>query len=178
MSISDKTKAITRTGVLLALTLVFQLIGRNLVPFIGNNSNYIVGPLVNACLLISAASVGLWSGSLIAVIAPFGAILTGAATPLPIVPIIAAGNFLLVFCFYMIKKNYYIGTMIGAFAKFGFMTVSINFILKMFQDDLGISQGAAKNLALMFSYPQLITALLGGTIALAVIKSLGKNIEI
>jgi riboflavin transporter FmnP len=175
---SNKTKAITRTGVLLALTLVFQLLGRNLIPFIGQNSNFVVGPLVNACLLISTASVGLWSGSLIAVIAPFAAFLTGAATPLPFVPFIAAGNFLLVVCFFSIKKNYYIGTLVGAFAKFGFLTVSINFFLNMFQDDLNIPQGAAKNLSTMFSYPQLITALLGGTIALSVIKSLGKNIEI
>ncbi len=173
-----KTRFITRTGVLLSLALVFQLAGRYLTPLIGTNSNFVVGPLVNACLIIATASVSLWSGGLIAVAAPFGAILTGAAVPLAFAPFIAVGNFLLVLCFYLIKKNYYIGILVGSIVKFGFLFASIACFLKLFQNILKIPQKVGEVLLVTFSWPQLITSLLGGTIALAVIKSLGKNIEI
>ncbi len=173
-----KLKALTRTAVLLALTLVLQALGRYLAAFIGPNNNFIVGPLVNACLIIAAASVGLWSGSLIAIMAPFGAVLTGAAIPLPFIPFIAVGNFLLVLFFYISKKNYYLGILIGSVAKSGFLFASVYFFLYMFKAALNIKPGIVKAMYMTFSWQQLITALLGGAIALAVIKALGKNIEI
>lgn len=173
-----KLRAMTRTAVLLALTLVLQALGRYLAAFIGPNNNFIVGPLVNACLIIATASVGLWSGSLIAVIAPFGAVLTGAAIPLPFIPFIAIGNFLLVLLFHLIKKNYYLGILIGAIAKSGFLFATVYFFLHMFKATLNIKPAVVTMMYTTFSWPQLITALLGGAIALAVIKSLNRNIEI
>jgi len=44
---------ITRTAILLALTIVFQTIGRA-IP-LGQFNQFITGSLVNACLLIAAA---------------------------------------------------------------------------------------------------------------------------
>jgi len=94
---NDKLKYLTRTAMLLALTVIFQFIGR-FIP-LGPNSNFIVGPLVNACLIISAGLVGLFSGTVISVLAPYGAILTGATLPLPLAPFVALGNFVLVLAF-------------------------------------------------------------------------------
>jgi hypothetical protein len=173
-----KTKAMTRTAILLSLTIAFQFLGRYLGAFIGPNNNFIVGPLVNACLIIATASVGLWSGSVVAIIAPFGAVLTGAPIPLPFIPFIAAGNFLLVLFFYLIKRNYYIGILAGAIAKSVFLFASVYFFLNLFKDTLKIPNKVAEMMFLTFSWQQLITALLGGTIALAVVKALGKNMEI
>jgi len=61
IKMNDKLKYLTRTAMLLALTVIFQFIGR-FIP-LGPNSNFIVGPLVNACLIISAGLVGLFSGT-------------------------------------------------------------------------------------------------------------------
>ena len=101
---------ITRTAILLALTIVFQTIGRA-IP-LGQFNQFITGSLVNACLLIAAATTGLWGGAAVAILAPFGAILTGATMPLPFAPIVAIGNFILVLLFVLIKKNQILG--IGA----------------------------------------------------------------
>lgn len=49
---------ITRTAILLALTIVFQSIGRA-IP-LGQFNQFITGSLVNACLVIAAAATGIW----------------------------------------------------------------------------------------------------------------------
>lgn len=103
MGNNHKLKYFTRTAILLALTVVFQFLGRPIL--LGPNSNFIVGPLVNACLVISSGLVGLFSGAVISVLAPYGAILTGAALPLPLAPFIALGNFALVLAFYIFRKK-------------------------------------------------------------------------
>jgi hypothetical protein len=163
------TKFITRTAILLALTLVFQAIGRY-IP-LGPNSNFIVGPLVNACLLIATAFTGLWSGIIISVLAPFGAVLTGAAIPLLFTPFIAAGNAVLVIVFYILRKRRTVGIVSGAVLKFGVLFASISLFL-------GISEVAPKlasALYFSFSWPQLVTALIGGILAMIVINALEKT---
>jgi hypothetical protein len=166
-----KTKMITRTAILLALTIIFQTLGR-FIP-LGQFNQFIVGPLVNACLLIAAAYVGLAGGTIIAVLSPFGAILTGAAIPLPFAPFIALGNFILVLLFVLLKKKPLIGITSGAILKFVFLFAAIN----VFTGLMNIPAKKAVLLIASFSWPQLVTALVGGLIALIVFKALGKSIE-
>ncbi len=171
---SNKIRMITRTGILLALTIVFQMLGRYLVPYLGQYNNFVVGPLVNASLLIAAATVGIWGASAIAVLAPIGAMLTGASMPVPFVPIVAVGNLIIVISFYMLRKHKVAGIAVGAVLKTGFLTAAVmTFVGIMNMPD-------KKESALMFSFtwPQLVTAIVGGIIALTVIKALEKSIEI
>jgi hypothetical protein len=164
---------ITRTAIILALTIVFQTLGR-FIP-LGQNSQFVVGPLVNACLVIATGVVGLGAGALIAIISPFGAILTGAAVPLALAPFIALGNFVLVLFFYLLfKKNIVAGVITGSVIKFAVLLASIN----IFVEIMGIPGKKAEVLLWAFSWPQLITALVGGFIALGVIAALKKNIEV
>lgn len=166
-------KFITRVGILLALTVVFQSLGR-FIP-LGPNGNFIVGPLVNACLLIAAASVGIGAGAIIAVITPFTALLTGAAIPPLFIPFIAIGNFLIVLGFYLLmKKSKIAGVILGSVLKFGFLFASIRFFVNF----AAVNPKKAVNLVAMFSIPQLITALMGGVIALIVIRALGKQLQL
>lgn len=161
------TKTITRTALLLALTIVFQGLGR-LIPA-GINSNFVVGPLVNACLIIAASFVGLFGASLIAIVAPFGAILTGAAVPLLFAPFIALGNLVLVVLFYFLKKKgFLIGLFSGAFLKFLTLYASV----LAFTNLAKIPAKKASALVLAFGWPQLVTALMGGAVALIVIMLL------
>lgn len=162
---------ITRTAILLALTIVFQTIGRA-IP-LGQFNQFITGSLVNACLLIAAATTGLWGGAAVAILAPFGAILTGAAMPLPFAPIVAIGNFILVLLFVLIKKNQILGIGAGAVLKFAFLFAGVN----LFVNWMGIPAQKATAMIAAFSWPQLVTAAIGGVIALLVIKALDRAVE-
>jgi hypothetical protein len=165
------TKIIARTGVLLAVTIVLQNLGR-IVP-LGPYSNFIVGPLVNASLLISAAATGLIGGAVISVATPFVASLT-TGVPLPFAPFIAIGNFILVLLFYIfMKKNKIAGIISGAILKFAFLLAAINIYVKYAE----LAEKQVANLLYAFSWPQLITAIIGGILALAVLKALGKKVE-
>lgn len=170
----SKTLFVTRTAILLALTLVFQYLGR-FVP-LGPNSNFIVGPLVNACLLISGATVGLGGAAIISVIAPLFAALTNTSATAPFVllfsPFIAVGNFVFVLFFYLFRGKGKIaaisGTAFGAVVKFLILYGGVTFML-------GIKimpAPAATALTFMFSWPQLVTAAIGAVIAFAVIGAL------
>ena len=162
-------KFIARTAIMLALTILFQTLGR-FIP-LGANSQFVVGPLVNACLLIAVAAAGIWSGVVIALATPFGAILTGAAIPLPFAPFIAIGNLILVLSFFLLMKKTKIGGIVaGSILKFGFLLASVNF----FAWAVKIPEKKAAAMLLAFSWPQLVTALTGGIIALIVIKGLEK----
>jgi hypothetical protein len=159
------TKTITRTALMLALTIVFQILGRY-IP-LGPNSNFIVGPLVNACLIITASLVGVFGASLIAIVAPFGALLTGATVPLPFLPFVALGNLVLVVLFYLInKKNYTAGVVAGAVVKFLALYASII----VFTNMANIPAKKATAMIFTFGWPQLVTALIGGVIAYFVIR--------
>ena len=94
---SDNIKKMVTTAILIALTVVFQL----LRPVLGGTnpvSTYIIGSLVNLCLIVAACAVGLWSGVAVAVITPLIALWQGHAT-LPMLPWIILGNAVLVIVF-------------------------------------------------------------------------------
>jgi len=173
-------KLITRTAIMLALTVVFQALGR--YTNLGPNSNFVVGPLVNACLLIATSAAGLWGGTLVAIISPFGAVITGATLPLPFLPFIAMGNILLVVTFYYSTKSSrlkpffknagkYVGILIGAILKFLFLYASVAAFLRFYS----VPQKLYNVMYFIFSWPQLLTAIVGGAIALIIIKALERN---
>jgi len=169
---NSKIKFVTRTAILLALTVVFQMAGRA-IP----NNNFIVGPLVNACLIISTAMVGIFGGLVIAVISPFTSLINNhapiAGALLPFSPFVAAGNFVLVLSYYLLMKRSQIaGIIVGSILKSGFLYGGVILFLKIFS-----FPKFANTLMFLFGWPQLVTALIGGAVALIVIKSLGKAFD-
>lgn len=168
------TKMLTRTALLLAVAIAFQLLGR----FLGPYNSFIVGPVVNAVLIIATAAAGLWSGAAISVIAPLVSALTNKAAIAPLIigfsPFIMTGNFIIVLSYYLLrKKSRTAGVITGAVLKFGFLFGAIT----VFTGLVKIQPKQAAMLINLFSWPQLVTALIGGAIALVVIKALGKAIE-
>lgn len=169
----DKTKLIARTALLLATAIVFQVLG-GFIPY----HNFIVGPVVNAVLLIATAIAGLWSGVAISVIAPIVSALTNKAAIAPLIfafsPFIIIGNIIIVTCFYLVgKKSRVAGVASGALLKFGFLYAAVS----VFTSVVEMKPQVAIMLKSLFSWPQLLTAAIGGVIALAVLKLIGKNIE-
>jgi len=171
MSARNSLRIITRTAILLALTIVFQTMGRS-IP-LGQFNQFITGSLVNACLIVAADTTGLWGGAAVAILAPFGAILTGATMPLPFAPVVAAGNFILVLMYALIRRNHILGIAAGAVLKFAFLFAGVNIFVRL----MNMPGQKAAAMTSMFSWPQLVTAAIGGIIALLVLKALNRAWE-
>lgn len=173
-------KLITRTAILLALTVVFQALGR--YTNLGPNSNFVVGPLVNACILIATAAAGLWGGVIVSIVSPFSALITGATLPIPFLPFVALGNLVLAVAFYFSLKGKklkaslkeytkYIGILVGSILKFLFLFAAVATFLSIYD----APEKLHSVMYFTFSWPQLVTAIVGGVIALVVIKALEKS---
>lgn len=166
-----RTQWTTRTGVLVALLVVLQWATSGL-------GQYVTGSCVNAVLAVSALVGGLRSGVAVALLSPFCAKLFGIGPQLiQIVPAIAAGNlaFVLVLHF-LCKKQKVLGLICGAVAKFATLyLLVVKFIVPMLAANLKPQQIAT--FSAMFSYPQLITALIGGSVALAIVPVLKKAVK-
>ena len=153
---------ISRTALLLAIALVFQM---------GGFPQLVTGPLVNTVLYVAAMIVGWQGGILIGIFTPVIASLRGILPPplTPLIPFIALGNALLVFLFFWLKnKNRIIGIIVASMVKFLLLTNAVKFLVQV-----------PPSIANMMSFPQLVNALIGGIIALLIMQVLKKaNIEI
>lgn len=91
---SQNIRKMVVTALLVALTVVFQqlrfVLGDSIV------TTYIIGSLVNLCLIVAATAVGLWSGVAVAVVSPLVAFAQGHLPLLQMLPWVMAGNAVLV----------------------------------------------------------------------------------
>ncbi len=169
----NKTQFLTRTALLLAIAIAFQIFGRY-IPY----NQFIVGPIVNAVLIIATYTAGFWSGTSVAILAPLVSAFTNKAAIAPLIiafsPFIILGNFIIVLAFYLLhKKNRIAGVAAGAVCKFAFLYASIT----VFTNLVEMKPQIAEKLNGMFSWLQLLTAVIGGILALIVIKLAGKQLE-
>lgn len=140
-----------------------------LAPYAGHQ--LITGTIVNALLFIAVALVGLEYAFFLCLIPSLISLYTGflALAMAPIVPFIIVGNALLVFVFARLKnKGFWNAALPAAFIKFIFIFCAA-FILAN-----SLLHGMAKNLILMFSWPQLATAIAGAAIAFIFLKIVKK----
>jgi len=131
------------------------------------------GSIVNAVLFISVALFGIQNAILVGLIPSLVALSSGLlpAVLAPMIPFIIAGNTILVLVFgYLRKKNYWLGMVSAGFFKFIFLLVTSSIVF-----DLITKKEIASKVALMMSWPQLFTAILGGLIAYFVLKITKKN---
>lgn len=170
-TLHQRTLWVTRTGVLIALLVVLQWATSAL-------GQYVTGSCVNAVLAIASLAGGLWSGVTVALLSPFCAKLFGIGPQLvQIIPAIAVGNLVFVLVLHFIcRKQKIVGLICGAAAKFGTLyLLVVKFIVPMLAENMKPQQIAT--FSAMFSYPQLITALIGGSVALAIVPVLKKAIK-
>jgi len=144
---------ISRTAILLAIALVFQM---------GGFPQFITGPLVNTVLYLATMIVGWQGGILIGIFTPVIAAMRGILPPplAPLIPFIALGNSILVILFFWLKsKNKIFGIIIASVVKFLILVSAVRLLVQV-----------PPAVAQMMSFPQLITALAGGFIALLVMN--------
>lgn len=173
---------ITETAVMLALLVALQAATKGL-------SQFVTGSCVNAVLAITVLLGGLSSGITVAVISPIMAFLLGIAPQVLTVPAIMVGNTLFVVVLYFIAgkdhKDIFrqVAAWIGAAAaKFAAMYAIVVWLICGVLSQKLIAAGAMKppmvtKLPAMFSWPQLVTALIGGAVALLLVPTLRKALK-
>ena len=161
---SRRVLYITETAVMTALLIVLQSVTKPA-------GQYVTGTCVNAVLAVSVLAVGLWSGITVALLSPFFAFLLGIGPQLfPITPSIAVGNLVFVFLLWLLAGGKDLplwrqgaAWITAALAKFAVLYL---LVVKILCVVLSLKEAQIATFTVMFSYPQLITALAGGGIAL------------
>jgi hypothetical protein len=166
---NKKHTMLTRTALLLSLTLVFQSL-RFIIPIPVFLSTFLIGSLVNACLLVAVETVGIRLALVIAIITPITAYLQ-QLLPLPIFILpVALGNAIYIGMFFIGKRwNLWLGIALAAVSKMLFMYASFTWLLTL----IAIPVKLATGLLLVMSWPQLVTGVIGGSVAVIIKRRLG-----
>lgn len=168
----NTTRQLTRTALIAALLLTFQSL-RLLLPLPPLASTLLIGTLVNACLLLSAASGGYRGLAVLSVLAPLIAYLQ-QLLPLPIfIPLIAGGNFFFGSLYLLLRqKSSLFKLLIPPLGKMLFLWGGVTFLLSL----LALPEFLQRLLGLLLSWPQFITSLAGLLLAQLVLKRLKTDI--
>lgn len=172
---NTNTNKLVKSALFLSIAIVFQSIGRA-YPQI---SQSFVGPAVNAVLILTTLICGTGWGVAVGALTPLLAYMTGQlqAAMGPFLPFIMIGNIIFVLCAGLMRKyklyGKEAGILIGSVLKFAFLYFSAVKLIYVF--GLNIKAPVAQKLAIAMGYPQLITALVGGAVALILIRLLEKR---
>ena len=167
-----KTLWITQTAVMLALLIVLQWLTKPL-------GQIVTGSCVNAVLAISVLFGGLWCGVTVAAVSPVCAFLLGIGPQLfAIIPAIALGNTLYVVLLHFVCGESILSK-IGAWfnAAMGKFALLYLVVVELLCRVLPLKQPQIDTFTAMFSVPQLVTALIGGGIAMLMLPVLKKALR-
>lgn len=178
---NKKLRWITETAIMLALLVSLQALTKGF-------GQLVTGSCVNAILAISVLVGGLGSGITVALISPVLAFLLGIAPQILTVPAIMAGNTVYVVLLYVIAGNSknivrkVIAWLVAAVAKFAALYgIVVGLICGVLADGLlaagTLKEPMLKALPATFSWPQLVTALIGGAVALLIVPVLRKALK-
>ncbi|MBQ1265008.1 MAG: hypothetical protein IIY04_06260 [Oscillospiraceae bacterium] len=160
-----KVKTIVRGAVLTALIIALQALTKA-------GGQFVTGSCVNAVLAVGACSVSLPAAMGAAILSPFAAYLLGIGPQmLPIVPMIALGNIIYVYLLGKLRLHKALSLTIAASAKFLALYFGVVQILCRI---LPLADKQQAMFSAMFSWPQLVTAIVGGVVALAIAPVLKK----
>ncbi len=184
---NKKVLWITETAIMLALLVTLQALTKPA-------GQLVTGSCVNTVLAISALTGGLGCGLTVAFISPILAFLLGIAPQIVTVPAIMAGNAVFVALLYLLAdrsgKNLVkqgIAWVVAAVAKFGVLYLLVvklicgvasgSLLGKKIGETVVLAPPMLEKLPTMFAWPQLITALIGGAIALLIAPVIRKALH-
>ena len=176
-----QTLWLTSTALMLALLITLQSVTRGL-------GQIATGTCVNAVLAVSTLLIGLSGGLTVALLSPIFAFLLGIAPQLVTVPAIMAGNAAFVLVLSVVGgRSQSIIRRIAAWltssaAKFAVLHILVVRIICGTASSMLMAQGILKapmldKLPAMFTWPQLITALIGGGLALLITPIINKALH-
>ena len=178
---NKKIRWITETAIMLALLVTLQALTKPA-------GQFVTGSCVNAVLAVSVLVGGLWSGVTIALVSPVLAFLLGIAPQILTVPAIMAGNTVFVLLYLIVGAKAasvarrIIAWLVAAAAKFVTLYVIVVKIICGVMAESLMAAGTLKApmlkaLPATFSWPQLITALIGGGVALLIVPAIRKALK-
>ncbi len=180
---NKKIRWITETAMMLALLIALQWV-TSFVP--KPAGQFVTGSFVNAVLAVTVLAVGLGSGLTVALLSPIFAFLLGIAPNLVTVPAIMAGNAAFVTVLKLTAGNKLLQKLLAwltsAAVKFGLLYFLVVQVICGVAAQPLLAQGLLKGpmlkmLPAMFSWPQLVTALIGGGVALLGMPVLKKALK-
>ena len=170
-----KTLWVTRTAVMIAVLVALQAVTKPL-------GQFVTGSCVNLVLGVAAMAGGFWCGMTVALLSPFFAFLLGIGPAfIQIVPAISVGNMIFAAIVYIISGKAiraggarglpvgYLGVTVAAVCKFAALLL---LVVKLILPLLGLAEKQAAVISLSFSWPQLVTAAIGGVLAASVAPAL------
>lgn len=184
---NQKIRWITETALMLGVLVMLQAVTKGF-------GQLVTGSCVNGVLAVTVLMAGLSSGLAVAVISPVMAFLLGIAPNVVTVLPIMLGNAVWVLVLWALAGRKSVplwlrcaGVCAGAAAKFGVLYLLVVKVI------CGVASGAllgqklgstvvlappmVEKLPAMFTWPQLITALVGGAVALPTAALLRKTLK-
>ena len=159
-----KTTWIAQTAVCLALLIAVQFFTRSF-------GQLVTGSCVNLVLAIASLIGGVWSGVTVAILSPFCAYLLGIGPAfLPMVPCVSLGNAVYAVLFGLLVGNFlqkkklaaaYGSMVLAAAAKFA----ALYLVLVRLVAPAVVPAAKLSVVTASFTWPQLITATIGGVLA-------------
>lgn len=175
MKKNHSVKKLVLTALFLAFAIILQLIQSNFVQI----NPLLIGPLISTIILLTTYICGLSYGIIISILIPVTAIPFGALAPLliPFAPFIVIGNivFSASFAFFMNKGKFglYIGVAVSSVIKFLVLSFCATKVIYLFSSS--ISEQSLKLIGTAFTTPQLILSLIGGAVAIIMLKLLKRT---
>jgi hypothetical protein len=163
-----KLRQLVLAALLLALAFIFQSL-RFILPAPPVFTTFLIGSLVNSCILIAVERASLSGAIMIAIVTPLMAYVQQLLLlPLFIVPV-ALGNSLFAVVYWLLRKRRTWVRIGVAAATKGILMYSCFAVLLSL---LALPEQASKAILFVMSWPQFVTAVVGGLIAYAVNKRL------
>ena len=179
---NKKVRWIAETAIMLAVLVTLQAVTKGL-------GQFVTGSCVNAVLAIAVLVGGLACGLTGAVFSPVLAFLLGIAPQILTVPAIMVGNAVYVVLLYVLadKSGKNLPRQVGAWlaaavVKAGVLYLLVAKLICGLLADRLLAAGTLKPpmlqaLPATFSWPQLVTALIGGAVALLIAPLLRKALR-
>ena len=170
-----KTLWIAETAVMIALLVALQGLTKPA-------GQFVTGSCVNLILGVSTLVGGLWCGLTVALLSPFFAFALGIGPALiQIVPAIAVGNIVLVLVLFSLCRKAkklsplsYGGAVAASVCKFAVLYALVVLLLLPL---LGLPEKQVAMMSAMFSWPQLVTALIGSFLAVTISPAIRKALH-
>ncbi len=170
---------ITETAVMLSLLIAAQAVTKPM-------GQIVTGSCVNAVLAVTVLAAGMSNGVTVALLSPVFAYLFGIAPQIVTVPAIMVGNTVYVVLLGLLygealaRKALALAAAAGA--KFAALYAIVVWLICGVMADSLLAQGILKApmlkaLPATFAWPQLVTALIGGAVALLIVPVLKKALK-
>lgn len=163
---------VKKISAILGISLLMLFVPR-IIPY-----QLVAGSIVNAVLILSLVMYGFRPTFILCFVPSMVALFSGMLPTViaPILPFVMISNVVFISVIYFFRKTfsqenkgYWFGIVLGAFAKFLFLFLSVNIISRLL-----VRQEIAQKILTMFSWPQLFTAISGGVVAYFSLKLLKK----